>query len=106
MIFKRKTPNRVTDLMVDYINSMLPNGIMCRETIGDNTENSLMIFSNTNAVRYAFDLSEGYDVKELSDADKMHLIRTVILPALKTIDKELFSIHKKIEEKVKELEKL
>lgn len=104
-MFKRRTPSNLTNLMVEYINSILPDGMMCRETIGDSENSSLMVFNDTRAIKFEFEFESSYNVKELSDGDKLHLNRTVILPSLKALDKELFKLHKEIEAKIKELEK-
>jgi len=103
-LFKKRSPNLLTDLMVGYINSVLPTGVLCRETIGDSKAKSIMVFTNTKGLAFEFNIEDDYDVKELSDADKRHLTETVIIPALKDLDNEIRDIHNAIKKTLEELE--
>lgn len=104
-LFTKRDPNLLTVLMVKYINSVLPTGMLCRETIGSTTDaKSIIVFTNTKALAYEFNIADNYDVKELSEADKKHLDETVIIPALKQLDEEIRLIHVAIGERLKELE--
>jgi hypothetical protein len=103
-LFAKREPNLLTVLMVKYINSVLPTGMLCRETIGDGDAKSIIVFTNTKALAYEFNIADNYDVKELSGADKKHLDETVIIPALKQLDEEIRLIHTAIKERLKELE--
>lgn len=103
-LFAKREPNLLTSLIVEYISSVLPTGIMCRETIGDTNVKSIMVFTNTKGLAYEFNIVDNYDVEELSSADRQHLNETVIIPALKELDEEIRTVHLAIKKRLEELE--
>lgn len=103
-LFAKREPNLLTSLIVEYISSVIPTGIMCRETIGDTDVKSIMVFSNSKGLTYEFSIVDNYDVKELSSTDKQHLNETVVIPALKELDEEIRIVHLAIKKRLEELE--
>ena len=97
--FKRR-PDKLTLLVVDYINSVLPEHIRCG--VADNGK-SLRIFGKLKNVNIEFD-GDNNKVLELTYDDKHNINVSVIVPSLKTLDAQLEQLHSSIKETLSKLE--
>lgn len=100
-IFKKKTKSLST-LIVNYINSQLPPAFNASEALTRDDDTVIMVhLANSKGIQFSLDFEE--ELSELSSSDKEHLVKVVILPALKELDKNLYDAHKQVEETVKKL---
>lgn len=105
-LFKRKNKklNLVNELIRAYINSQLPENIITFEPLSSDDQNTINLISKPSTVSFTIGFLEEIDMHDLNDDDKQYIIENIIIPGLKEIDKDLFSIHKNIEKTIKELD--
>lgn len=102
-IFKRKTTETtIGNLIVNFVKSKMPNGVTASETLTNKDKTGITVISKPIGVAFELDFDD-LEVHELSEVDRKHLINTVIIPALKKVDQDLFAVHKEIEAKIKAL---
>jgi|AntRauTorcE11897_2_1112592.scaffolds.fasta_scaffold00114_29 hypothetical protein len=102
-LFKRKTSDTtVGRIIVDFVKSHMPSGVTSSEMLTNKDTSGINVISKPIGVSFELDFDDLH-VHELSEVDKKHLINTVIIPALKKIDQDLFVVHREIEAKIKEL---
>lgn len=104
-IFKKKPVTMATTLIVNYINSILPSGVSCRDdSLSPSDNNKIFIASHPISLEFSFDIEESYKLEELGDLDKAHINEFVIMPALKALDRELFAAHNRIKKRMENLQ--
>lgn len=102
-IFKKK--NQVTDLIMDFIKGYLPHNLVVTNTLGDKI-NTIFIRSKAIGVAYDYDVDNNINLDELSDLDKEIIIDTIVIPALETLDADLFRSHENIKKNLKNLKEM
>lgn len=102
-IFKKK--NKVTDLIIDFIKGYIPHNIVVTNTLGPKI-NTIFIRSKAIGIAYDYDISNNIILDELSDVDKEIIIDTIVIPALETLDADLFRAHENIKKNLKNLKNL
>jgi hypothetical protein len=101
-IFRKKV--NIDTLILSYVNSVLPESAMAYSPLSpDSKSNSITISIKSTSMNFEYSFDNN-DITELSDMDKMQLDESIIIPALKQLDKELFAAHKKIEETLKKMQ--
>lgn len=102
-IFKKK--NKVTDLIIDFIKGHIPHNLVVTNTLGAKI-NTIFIRSKAIGIAYDYDVNDNINLDELSDVDKEIIIDTIVIPALETLDADLFRAHENIKKHLKNLKKM
>lgn len=99
---RRTTKEKVGKLILEFVKTKVPNDIIVTETLTMQDKSGITLINKSSGISFELDF-EDVEIDELSEIDKDHLIQTIIIPALKKIDQDLFKAHKEIEKTIKEL---
>jgi len=90
-----------TDIVVDFIRSILPVGMTSRKVV--NPDNEYQVLMSTNTESFIFSYSLDGHIDELGDDEKDYIIKTCIIPTLEQMDKDLHERHLEILDVLKDL---
>tara|TARA_R110000851_G_scaffold309292_1_gene468689 strand:+ start:992 stop:1315 length:324 start_codon:yes stop_codon:yes gene_type:complete len=98
-IFRKKV--NIDNLIQSYVNSQLPSGASAYSPLSsEGKSNSLTVCVNSISINFEYSFDDNIST-ELSDIDKRQLDESIVIPALQQLDKELYTLHSKIEETLK-----